>query len=161
MEISTNLSTSTEDEIIKAITLHGLSVLEHCLVDKDLLEKYKNIIESERLDYAVPKTALDTANWFIPENYTSIDIEKFLTDLCPKQNYHRLTVELELFKKNNMLIVLKAMKYLVDTMRANNIVWGVGRGSSVASYALFLLGVHKIDSVKYNLPIEEFFKGEK
>jgi DNA polymerase III alpha subunit len=60
-----------------------------------------------------------------------------------------------------MVDVLKAMKYLVDTLRANNVVWGVGRGSSVASYALYLIGVHKIDSIKYNLPIEEFFKGEQ
>jgi DNA polymerase III alpha subunit len=52
------------------------------------------------------------------------------------------------------------MKYIVDTLRANNIVWGVGRGSSVASYVLHLIGVHKIDSIKYNIPIEEFFKGE-
>jgi DNA polymerase III alpha subunit len=48
--------------------------------------------------------------------------------------------------------------YIIDTMRKNNIVWGVGRGSSVASYILYLLGVHKVDSVKYNLHIEEFLK---
>lgn len=161
MEISTNLSTSTEDEVVKAITLHGLSVVEHCLVDTDLCKKYEDIIESERLAYPVPKTGIDPKNWFIPDHYRNMDIEGLLVDLCPEQNRQRLLLELELFKKNKMLIVLKAMKYLVDTMRANDIVWGVGRGSSVASYALFLLGVHKIDSVKYNLPIEEFFKGEK
>jgi DNA polymerase III alpha subunit len=57
-----------------------------------------------------------------------------------------------------MIPVLKTMKYIVDTLRANNIVWGVGRGSSVASYVLHIIGVHKIDSIKYNIPIEEFFK---
>ena len=57
-----------------------------------------------------------------------------------------------------MTPVLKAMKYIVDTLRANNVVWGVGRGSSVASYVLHIIGVHKIDSIKYNIPIEEFFK---
>ena len=59
-----------------------------------------------------------------------------------------------------MVMVLKTMKYIVDTLRKHDVVWGVGRGSSVASYALYLIGVHKIDSVKYNLPIDEFFKGE-
>lgn len=59
-----------------------------------------------------------------------------------------------------MIPILKTMKFIVDTLRANNIVWGVGRGSSVASYALYLMGVHRVDSVKYNLPINEFFKGE-
>jgi DNA polymerase III alpha subunit len=50
------------------------------------------------------------------------------------------------------------MKYLVDTLRKNNVVWGVGRGSSVASYILYLIGVHKVDSIKYNLDINEFLK---
>jgi DNA polymerase III alpha subunit len=75
-----------------------------------------------------------------------------------KQNYNRLVHELDLYHKNNMIPVLKAMKYIVDTLKENNVVWGVGRGSSVASYALYLIGVHRIDSVKYKLPIEEFFK---
>ena len=73
----------------------------------------------------------------------------------------RVDQELDLFIKNGMLDVLYAMQYVVDTLRAKGIVWGVGRGSSVASYVLYLIGVHKIDSIKYNLPIEEFFKGEK
>jgi DNA polymerase III alpha subunit len=59
-----------------------------------------------------------------------------------------------------MYDVLHVMKYIVDTLRENKVLWGVGRGSSVSSYVLFLLGIHKIDSIKYNLPIEEFFKGE-
>jgi DNA polymerase III alpha subunit len=57
-----------------------------------------------------------------------------------------------------MIGLLKYIKYLVDTMREHKIVWGVGRGSSVASYALYLIGVHKIDSVKYGLDINEFLK---
>jgi DNA polymerase III alpha subunit len=43
-------------------------------------------------------------------------------------------------------------------MRKNKIVWGVGRGSSVASYVLFLIGIHKVNSLKYNLDIKEFLK---
>jgi DNA polymerase III alpha subunit len=50
------------------------------------------------------------------------------------------------------------MKYLVDTLRKNIIVWGVGRGSSVASYILYLIGVHRIDSLYYDLDIAEFLK---
>jgi len=34
----------------------------------------------------------------------------------------------------------------------------VGRGSSVASYCLYLLGVHKINSLKFDLDIKEFLK---
>ncbi len=87
-----------------------------------------------------------------------MDIEEFLVNVCPKENYQRLIDELQLYKSHNMIPVLLTIKYIVDTLRKNNIVWGVGRGSSVASYVLFLIGVHKVDSVKYKLPINEFFK---
>jgi DNA polymerase III alpha subunit len=89
-----------------------------------------------------------------------MDIEEWVREQTPPWDpeHGRVEQELRLFNKHNMIPVLNAMKYIVDTLRANNIVWGVGRGSSVASYVLHIIGVHKIDSVKYNIPIEEFFK---
>ena len=150
--------TNTEESLIKGVINYGPAILENCLVDSDVLQKYLERIESEYLNYPIPKTDIDTSEWFIPKEYLDMDIENYLINQCPTQNYQRLIDELNLFKKHNMIPVLKTMKYIVDTLRSNNIVWGVGRGSSVASYTLFLLGVHKIDSIKYNLPIEEFFK---
>ena len=90
-----------------------------------------------------------------------MNIETFLLENSPESNHPRIIQEIALYKKHNMILMLKTMKYIVDTLRTNNVIWGVGRGSSVASYVLHIIGVHKIDSVKYNLPIEEFFKGEK
>ncbi len=97
-------------------------------------------------------------DWLIPDEYKAMDIEGFLVHVCPKENYQRLIEELQEFRTRNMLPLLRALKYLVDTLRKNNIIWGVGRGSSVASYVLFLLGVHKIDSIKYNLDWREFLR---
>lgn len=97
-------------------------------------------------------------DWFIPEEYKKMDIEEYLVHVCPKDNYQRLVEELQEYRSRNLLPLLKTLKYLVDTLRKNNIVWGVGRGSSVASYVLFLIGVHKIDSVKYNLDWQEFLR---
>jgi DNA polymerase III alpha subunit len=57
-----------------------------------------------------------------------------------------------------MIDVLKCLKYIIDTLRNNNLIWGVGRGSSVASYVLYLMGVHKVDSIKYDLNPEEFLR---
>lgn len=150
----------TEDKLIQGILLHGTDIIEFCESSLDF-SKYKNRIEEERLSYPFPKKSLDIKNWLIPNEYKNMDIENFLIDNCPKQNYERLIKELELYRKHDMIDILRVMKYIVDTLRKNHIVWGVGRGSSVASYALFLIGVHKIDSVKYSLPIEEFFKGDK
>jgi len=115
-------------------------------------------------EYQQPAESLDMfdktnqENWFMPDEYKTMDIEGFLVDQCPKQNYERLVDELVLFRQHNMIPLLRYLKYLVDTMRENNIVWGVGRGSSVASYVLYLIGVHKIDSIKYDLDIKEFLK---
>ena len=96
--------------------------------------------------------------WFMPKDYCP-DLYAYLFGLCktPEQ-IERVNLELDLFRKHGMIELLYYLKYLVDTMQQNNIVWGVGRGSSVASYVLYLMDVHQIDSLKYNLDIEEFLK---
>jgi len=66
--------------------------------------------------------------------------------------------ELLMYQKRDLFMLLQYMKYLVDLMRENNIVWGVGRGSSVSSFVLFLIGIHRINSLYYDLDIEEFLK---
>lgn len=98
-------------------------------------------------------------DWFIPEEYKNFDIVSWLFDRCKTQEQKdRVSLELELYVKHNMFEMLACLKYLIDTFRVNEIVWGVGRGSSVASYCLFLMGVHKVDSIQYNLDIHEFLK---
>ena len=152
--------TNTEEELIQGVLKYGPDILELCQSSDDL-SKYYNRIDLEHLDYPLPARSIDSKKWFIPENYAENLVEE-LFDLCQTEEQRtRVGQELELFIKHNMLEVLYVMKYIVDTLRNNDVVWGVGRGSSVASYVLFLIGVHKIDSIKYNLPIEEFFKGEQ
>jgi DNA polymerase III alpha subunit len=104
----------------------------------------------------------DKANqctWFMPAEYANFPIEQWLLEQCTTdQERNRVHKELELFIQHGMFDLLFYLKYLVDTMREHKIVWGVGRGSSVASYVLYLIGIHRIDSIKYNLDIEEFLK---
>jgi DNA polymerase III alpha subunit len=98
-------------------------------------------------------------NWFMPEEYKTFDIEQWLVDQCKTAvEIDRVKTELDLFHRYKMIDVLKFLKYLVDIMKSNNIVWGVGRGSSTASYCLYLMEVHKIDSIRYQLDIKEFLK---
>ena len=114
------------------------------------------------VDFKINPTDFDSRcqdNWFIPEEYKSFDIAKWVLDQCQTQEeLQRAGEELLLFQERDMFILLKYMKYLVDTMREHDIVWGVGRGSSVASFVLFLIGVHKINSLHYQLSIDEFLK---
>jgi len=154
------LTNNTIDDLIEGVARFGPSVLNYAVSKDPNLEQYRQLVEKERLNYPIPKQEINQNSWLIPSEYQTLDIESLLIELCPNDNLDRLHKELLLYKKHNMLPLLKTMKYITDTLRKNNIVWGVGRGSSVSSYVLFLLGVHKIDSVKYNLPIDEFFKGE-
>ena len=151
--------TNTTRQLVQGVMQHGPDILSHCTTADDL-SQYVNRLNQEHLNYPIPPSDIDCTEWFIPEEYQCLDIEAFLVDQCPEQNYDRLLQELDLYRSHNLIPVLRAMKYIIDTLRANNVVWGVGRGSSVASYVLFIIGVHKIDSVKYKLPINEFFKGE-
>lgn len=96
--------------------------------------------------------------WFLPEEYKQFDIEEFLVTVCPENNLPRLLEELEEFKSRNLFSLLKLLKYIVDTLREKKVLWGVGRGSSVASYVFYLLGVHRVDSVKYQLDWREFLR---
>ena len=103
--------------------------------------------------------ALRQREWFMPDHYKQIDIAEHVLALCTTQDQlQRAGQELLMFQERGLFDLLRYLKYLVDVMRDNSIIWGVGRGSSVASYVLFLLGVHRIDSLYYDLDPAEFLR---
>ncbi len=120
----------------------------------DLLDSYHDIDMSvEEFDRVLQ------TNWRMPQEYRELDIAEYVLGLCQQEHeLQRVGQELLLYQERNLFDLLRYLKYLIDTLRKNNVVWGVGRGSSVASYVLFLLGVHKIDSLYYELNIDEFLK---
>lgn len=102
---------------------------------------------------------MQQSNWYMPDEYKTFDIAEYVLGLCKTEvELQRVGQELLLFYERDLENLLRYMKYMVDTMRTNNVVMGLGRGSSTASYVLYLLGVHKINSIYYDLPIEEFLK---
>lgn len=97
--------------------------------------------------------------WFMEDDYKDMDIEAFLLDKCnSEEQKHRVTMELKMYAERELYPILKLCVYLVDSMRREGIFWGVGRGSSVSSYCLYLIGLHRVDSIKYDLSIKEFLK---
>lgn len=97
--------------------------------------------------------------WWMPEKYHTLDIAKWVLDQCSNEDeLQRAGDELLKYDERKMFTLLQYLKYLVDTMRQHNIVWGVGRGSSVASFVLYLIGIHRINSLYYDLDINEFLK---
>lgn len=111
-------------------------------------------------DQAVPDyDTMKQQEWFMPEHYRSLDIAEHILNLCSTQEQlQRVAQELLMFQERDLFDLLRYLKYLVDTMKANRVIWGVGRGSSVASYVLYLLGVHRIDSMFYDLDLKEFLR---
>lgn len=116
----------------------------------------------EYIDPKIEKEEFDTICqniWLMPEEYKTLDIAQYVLDQCQGQaELQRAGKELLMYQERDLLPLLQYLKYLVDTMRKNNIVWGVGRGSSVSSFVLFLLGIHRVNSLFYELDIEEFLK---
>ena len=140
-------------------------------VNDDRVEKYNTIVEELALDWPSLQKLTDIditvedydralqSDWYMPDEYKQMNVEDHIRSLAKtREEKIRVEEELVLYRKYNVLNVLKFLVYLIETMRDNNIVWGVGRGSSVSSYVLYLLGVHKVDSIKYGLDITDFLK---
>jgi|TARA_R110002167_G_scaffold18596_2_gene69439 DNA polymerase III alpha subunit len=118
-----------------------------------LIEETVNSLSVEEFDEN------NLLNWSMPEEYQTFDIAKWLLDQCKhEEEIQRVGKELLMYQKRDLFMLLQYMKYLVDLMREHDIVWGVGRGSSVSSFVLFLIGIHRINSLYYDLDIEEFLK---
>ena len=99
------------------------------------------------------------SEWFMPEEYRNMDIYSYVEQKCEThEEMQRVDQEFLAYEDKELYNLLRYMVYLVDFMRENNIVWGVGRGSSVASYVLYLIGVHRINSIQYGLDWREFLR---
>lgn len=132
------------------------------------ISQFNSVSENKLSEYTVTNltdaevAGVDAAlqeNWFMPDKYKNMDILEYLEKCCVTgAQLDRMRLEFAEYDKRNMLPLLKFMAYLVETMTENNIVWGVGRGSSVASYILYLIGIHRIDSLKYGLDFYEFMR---
>lgn len=124
------------------------------------IENTPNLKQYQAIDKSLEDFDKEKQNtWYLPEEYATMDIAKWVLDQCKSEaELQRAGQELLMFQERNMFMLLCYMKYLVDTMRKHNIVWGVGRGSSVSSYVLYLIGIHRINSLTYDLSIDEFLK---
>lgn len=133
----------------------------------DEIRQYNmSVPSSEEIKTKTSVRPLDTS-WNIPEEYLNLDIAKYLTERhkqilsqCDPSEHtgrrRRLADEFELFLERDLTVVLQAIIWIINSLITNNVVWGVGRGSSVSSYLLFVIGVHDVDSYHYDLDIEDF-----
>lgn len=136
----------TENEAVKVL-LNDVEPWDFCVENKT--DIFKTPDEDE----------YRSTTWWMPEDYEEFNIEEFLLNKAQSEiERNRIIEELNLYKERDLINLLRFLKYFVDKCNENNIALGIGRGSSVGSFCLYLLGVHKVNSIKYNLDIKEFLR---
>jgi DNA polymerase III alpha subunit len=137
---------------------------ESVLLDKILRDGTEGLLSYDEARGIPRKTMCDplpSPRWQIPEEYENRGVYAEIlatAEAISKEAVERVEDELVLYEERNMIHWLRVLLYIKETMEAEGIVWGVGRGSSVASYVLYLMGIHSVDSLKFNLDIREFLR---
>jgi DNA polymerase III alpha subunit len=161
---------SEQDVINLYLQGHDMAVLDRLLVDNTIdLETAAHILDNVpafiRYDELAQQQTVEQwdhrcqAKWYMPEEYKQLDIAAYVLGLCDSDaELQRCGHELMLFQERNLFDLLRYLKYLVDVMTENRLIWGVGRGSSVASFVLYKLKVHRINSLHYELDPAEFLR---
>lgn len=157
-----------EDDLIDVIMTDPTKEIKQCLVKnvdlkpvEELIDNVHKYVKYQEIDVTVEEFD-DTlqSEWHMPAGYKKLDIAQHILDCCDGKEpaLQRVGKELLMFQERGLFDLLRYLKYLVDTMKDHNVIWGVGRGSSVASYVLYLLGIHRVDSMYYNLDVEDFLR---
>lgn len=152
-----------QSAILKGVPLQSIFVSE---VDEEVRQFNRSSEDSLRVKESLDPIRKD---WNIPKEYKEKDVTKHLQDLFAKSTNElsasdqlirkkRLDQEIDLFLSYGLEDIIRTLIYVVDTFEANSVVWGVGRGSSVSSYLLYLIGIHDVDPILYELDIHEFIK---
>ena len=141
--------------IASHIAQHGIDLYPYWILNQKEITKFNRVVNDLNLDYQLVTNI--TNEWFMPVEYGEFDIKHYvLSAASTPEEIERVHYEMAIFERADLINLLKLLKYLVDTFRSNNILLGVGRGSSTHSFVLYLLGIHKVNSLFYDLNFNEF-----
>lgn len=138
---------SSQDEIRKYTSAPSLN------------SKYTFDLPITDSEYAAQLHLDQQAHWCYPPEFEEIDILEYVYSLCSDDKERaRVKVEYDYFVEANALNLLRYIVYILSVCVEQDVIWGIGRGSSVSSYLLYKLGVHSVDSLAYDLDFSEFAK---
>lgn len=154
---------------LRELLLQGKNISHLNVIFDDeikLHEKYQSELLNDTITFLDPPEELLTFDefhfkcaeeWVFPVIYQQIDVLSWLYNKCKaEQEINRVAEEYRIYEKHGLIMLLRLFIYLIDYMRKNKFIWGVGRGSSVSSYILYLIGVHKVDSIYYQLDFGDY-----
>lgn len=164
-------STITSKQVLYNMILAGISISEYYVdeIDKEVKLynannpgkelKIKESIKPLSTEWTTPPeyASLDVNKYILRKLYTEIDANNF-SEEDTKIRLDRVLLELKLWETYNLLPLLRTLIFIIDTFVKNGVVWGTGRGSSCCCYILYLIGLHNVDSILYELDLKEFFK---
>jgi len=162
-------STLKSDKVLQFVQLGNDT--EGLFVDQltdDIKQFNKLVSTKDQIKIKEQVRDLDT-EWNIPQEYKDLDLVDYLIDKLYASEIDKFTIdfdnraqriatELQLYKELNLENVLRTIIYIINTLDSKKVVWGVGRGSSVSSYILYLIDVHDVDSVLYELDVKDFLR---
>lgn len=128
----------------------------------------QHVVSEDELKLAEQEPVVLDFSWQIPESYLKIDLRTYFIDAFIKRNLsytetqvelaaERIEAELKEVDRRGMTQFMQTIIYILDVLREKDVVWGVGRGSSCACYLLFILGLHSVDCLLLDIPLDEFF----
>lgn len=128
---------------------HWCKVFDHLELS---LSVAGNLTESPATFHAIRQR-----RWLMDSSYAECDMREWLLARCTTDiERARIAHEMSLFEGRGLVPMLRFLCFMVDRLRENSMWWGVGRGSSTSSFVLYLIGVHKINPLRYGLDIAEF-----
>lgn len=123
-----------------------------------------NQISDNEIQTGAPESENVNLAWNIPPEYASLDVRAYVSTkldergLSKDERYvGRVEAEMRQIESRKLVDLVRCLIYIVDRFRDTATIWGVGRGSSCASLVLFLIGIHCVDPIRFNIPLEEFF----
>ena len=155
------------------VSINSKNLIDHILATGDVPDNvFVTEIDSEVKKYnryaITPlsvKTELefneDVLDWNIPEEYKTLDVLEYTLskiDNITQEQHDRIVKEITAYTDRNLIDVLRTIIFVIDEFRKNNIVWGTGRGSSCSSYVLYVIGLHTVDCLLYQIDFEDFIK---
>ena len=151
-------------DLVPSLILSGVSLDKLKVTSTDADVDLFNLLSDENISSIKTQNLSPDMGWNVPEAYLSLDFDSYMWDRFSQMNLsepdkykNRLQQELLEVEKRNLSTFFKTVVYVISTFKEKQIVWGVGRGSSCACLILFIIGLHYVDPVKYNIDITEFF----
>jgi len=143
----------------------NLTVMDHDDVRRYNMKHPDQILHIGHMSGKAEAPPVKAYRFNIPEQITELDLDQYLVEKLvdkfpemPDVYVDRLCLEMEMMRDREMEELLRVLIYMYEKFQSHGLVYGIGRGSACASLVLYLIGIHMVDPILYDIPIGEFLR---